>query len=174
MITPGFERIKQFYGDRCAKRSGVPLINHITEGIEILDRLGSGDHIKEAFAIHPLVQADEDLKANFDNLINGPGLPISAAVLALALEYRNIANDFLSDQIDTWDGKPVSLKKIRLSPLDAVNTMLIADKVQNRKDFLRYHKGTHPRSLELDFYFNYWLEVLGISEPRYQELTEGL
>jgi len=52
--------------------------------------------------------------------------------------------------------------------------MLVADKVQNRKDFLAYHKGTHARSDELDYYFKLWLRRLDISEERYQELVEGL
>lgn len=52
-----------------------------------------------------------------------------------------------------------------------VQHMLIADKVQNRKDFECYHLGTHPRSAERLPYFKNWLEVLGISESRYQELA---
>jgi len=177
MITKsnGYQWIKQFYGDRCTKRSGVPLINHIDEGIEILNRIGAADHVKEAFAIHPLIQTDTDLKTNFHDLINGwSGLPITASVIALALEYRNIANAFLSNKIDTWDGKPVKIDQIRLSPLGEVNEMLIADKVQNRKDFLRYHRETHPRSLELAYYFECWLEALSITEEHYQALVKGL
>jgi len=104
MNTTGYERIVEFYGDKTAKRSGVPLIHHINEGIEILSRLGAGEQVKEAFAIHPMVQEDNDLKENFVFLISGTGgkklyLPISAYVLGLALEYRNVANAFLSDQV---------------------------------------------------------------------------
>ena len=48
--------------------------------------------------------------------------------------------------------------------------MLIADKIQNRKDFELYHKETHPRSAELDKYFRNWLQKLNIDESFYQEI----
>ena len=46
--------------------------------------------------------------------------------------------------------------------LPEVRDMLIADKIQNYKDFLFYHKGTHPRSRELEEYFKNWFGILGI------------
>jgi hypothetical protein len=52
--------------------------------------------------------------------------------------------------------------------------MLIADKVQNRKDFELYHEATHPRSKELAMYFRLWLEKLGVSEENYQQYKEWL
>lgn len=179
-MNTGYELISKFYGDRTAKRSGVPLINHINEGMFILDRIGAQDHVKEAFAIHPLVQADDDLKANFNDIVNGAnGLPITASVIALAMEYRHVANNFLSDQVEVGpdDMGRVSIypkKPLKLSPLDEVNQMLIADKVQNRKDFIRYHQATHARSRELTYYFDFWLKRLGVSEEQYQELTRDL
>ncbi|PZR03178.1 MAG: hypothetical protein DI536_36270 [Archangium gephyra] len=131
-----------------------------------------------------MVQDDVDLRANYHHLIGGTGgeklyLPITANVIGLALEYRNIANNFLSDQIETgpnaWGREETYSKKpMRLSPLPAVNLMLVADKVQNRKDFKRYHEGTHGRSRELAYYFDLWLTVLNISPERYEELIEGL
>ena len=50
--------------------------------------------------------------------------------------------------------------------------MLIADKIQNKKDFELYHKGSHPRSMELDHYFNNWLKRLNISEAFYAETVD--
>ena len=47
--------------------------------------------------------------------------------------------------------------------------MLIADKVQNYKDFLLYHKNTHERSDELDEYFNSWFKILHCD---YKELVK--
>lgn len=59
---------------------------------------------------------------------------------------------------------------IRTSPLFEVNDMLIADKVQNRKDFITYHRETHARSKELGQYFQLWLNALEITEETYQSL----
>jgi hypothetical protein len=47
-------------------------------------------------------------------------------------------------------------------------------KIQNRKDFERYHRDTHPRARELEQYFRNWLIVLGIRETRYQELARRI
>lgn len=55
-------------------------------------------------------------------------------VLLLGMEYRYTANNYLSF-------KPAD-DPIHLSPIAEVNQMLIADKIQNRKDFEIYHKGT--------------------------------
>lgn len=154
--------IQGFYGDKRAKRSQVPLINHIIEGVEILDTLQSPFHAKGAFCIHPMVQADDDLRNNFDDLRKLVG----GDVLALAIEYRSVANEYLSRRNIS------SIEEIRLSPLYEVNQMLIADKVQNYKDFILYHHGTHPRSTELHHYFRNWiarLECEGIMDEIFPE-----
>ena len=78
-------------------------------------------------------------------------------VLALALEYRNIANAHLS-----WH--PAGVDAFSLSPLPEVNDMLVADKVQNRKDFELYHASTHPRRARLAEYFAEWMAKLGGSD----------
>jgi len=44
------------------------------------------------------------------------------------MEYRSVANDYLSTRIIS------DVQEIRLSPLPDVQDMLIADKVQNYKD----------------------------------------
>jgi hypothetical protein len=172
--APGYKKIVQFYGDKRTERSGVLLINHINEGIEILNRYGADEVVMEAYAVHPIFQADPDLRDNFFQCDD-----LHPLIVLYAMEYRNIANGFLSNQIekgpDSWGRVGCYPKKpLKLSPLQPVNVMLVADKVQNRKDFLRYHKGTHDRSDELDFYFNLWLRALDISEEKYSELIEGL
>lgn len=172
--TAGYAMIRDFYGDRTAKRSGVPLIAHIHEGIGILGRIGADQETMEAYAVHPLFQADGDLAANWERAAE-----LAPRVVLLALEYRNVANAFLSDKVekgpDAMGRESFHIKgPFSLSPVPQVNTMLIADKVQNRKDFERHHRGTHARSDELDHYFKTWLKRLGISETHYLTLIDGL
>jgi hypothetical protein len=52
--------------------------------------------------------------------------------------------------------------------------MLIADKIQNRKDFELYHKDIHERSDELKQYFFNWLWRLGVWEGNYQEFKKSI
>lgn len=141
--------ISDFYGDQIAKRSGVKLINHIDEGLSILEDIGASEEAKRAYCLHPIVQSDEGLKDNFE-LLKG----LDSTVIINTLEYRSVANEYLSVR------EIKSLDEIRLSPLKDVNDMLIADKIQNRKDFMLYHYGTHKRTNELFDYFNNWLEKL--------------
>lgn len=158
--------IEDFYGDKRAKRSNVPLMNHITEGLRILDNIGASNSAKRAYEIHPIYQDDDKLLDNLAHLQHEPPL-----VIIYVMEYRKTANACLSDQVylDRTDYTkqpyyPFKLKQpIQLSPLEDVNKMLVADKVQNYKDFLKYHKGTHERSEELDFYFNSWFKTLGVT-----------
>ncbi len=162
--TVEYKLISNHYGDRVAQRSQVRLMNHIDEGLEVLDCFSASEAARRAFCMHPLLQADEDLKENWYM-----ARMVEPHVLLLTMEYRNIANAYLSDKMDAPYHIP-----IKLSPLYEVNEMLRADKVQNRKDFITYHKGTHPRSAQLDLYFKQWLEALDISEETYNNLCEDI
>ena len=42
--------ISKVYGDNRAKRSGLPLMNHIDEGLDILNILNASDESKRALA----------------------------------------------------------------------------------------------------------------------------
>lgn len=161
--SPEYALISQIYGDLRAKRSQVPLMNHIDEGVEILSAItpSGGGMAKLAFCLHPVVQNDINLAANLPRLARAG---VSTVAVALAMEYRAVANAHLSHHTLPPGG-------IRLSRITEVNLMLIADKVQNRKDFIRYHRGTHPRSERLDAYFQEWLCALGVSEAEYQALA---
>lgn len=159
-----YQVIAEFYGARKAKRSDVPLMQHIDEGLTILDALGASERAKRAYCLHPLLQADEDLLQTWDRGV--ATLTDDLAVLALALEYRHIANATLSPRLIA------SADEIPLSPLDEVNDMLRADKVQNWKDFVRQHRGKHPRSAELERYFKLWHSRLSLSQARVAELVE--
>lgn len=158
--------ISRYYEGKFAKRSKVPYMNHINEGLIILDQLGADEDTKSAYCLHPIFQEDNAIMNNF-NIIN-ERLTISPRVMLLVMEYRNVANRGLSCyQVDNPD-------KIYLSPIPEVNLMLVADKVQNRKDFLKYHLGTHEKSIELDIYFKNWLRALGVTEAMYNKLIEEI
>lgn len=181
-MTKAFQLITEHYAMQCAKRSGVPLINHIEEGLKILDWLGEPLRVKDAYCLHPMLQNDKDLNANWKEIsIEMTDEDYGTEIVMLAMEYRNVANEFLSDKITdaVFDSvSTVGLSEasniIRVSPISAVNSMLIADKIQNRKDFETYHKGKHDRSLELDLYFKLWLSRLGITEDMYQSYVGDL
>lgn len=162
--TLEYKMIAQYYGDKKAKRSGCYLMNHIDEGLFVLQQYGASEEAKKAFCIHPMIQMDQDLKENFDMVKDA----VSAEILALAMEYRNIANQYLSMRTVSH------LSEISLSPLLEVNDMLRADKVQNYKDFLTYHHQTHPRSEILDEYFQTWLAKLDISKDEFESLRKQM
>lgn len=157
-----YKLIKSIYGERKARRSQVPLINHIDEGIEILKSIGATPLAVRAYCLHPIFQDDLELKKN-RQLAHDQ----DPYVLMLAMEYRQIANAYLSfREIDGLDD-------IKLSPLPEVNEMLVADKVQNFKDFMRYHHKTHPRSDKLYGYFNNWFKKLNIDRQVFKLLEQS-
>lgn len=166
---PERETIERFYAGRSAVRSGLPYMNHVVEGLRVLDWIDASRDAKRAFCLHPLVQADDDLR---QRCTPGDPFPIdsltpSSRVLALAMEYRSVANGYLSAH------GPRTPQQIRLSPLPEVNAMLVADKVQNYKDFLAHHEA-HPRAADLDAYFRAWLERLGVTLETFEAYRSRL
>ena len=148
--------ISNFYGNKIANRSGVRLMNHIDEGLRILEKIGASEIAKRAYCLHPILQSDKEISENYNLLKN-----IDNQVVIALVEYRSVANEYLSRK------KINSIDDIRLSPLSDVNDMLIADKVQNKKDFELYHKRKHERSDELTKYFDNWLKRLGVPDYFY-------
>lgn len=159
--TPEYRMIAKYYGDRVAERSQIPLMNHIDEGIEILMGCDAAQYVQEAFCLHPLIQGDADLEANHREILGSTCLSMKAVMLAT--EYRRAANAYLcKPETDAWSIDDAK-KHIGLL-LPEIRLMLIADKVQNRKDFMAAHYGTHARSDQLLKYFNNWHEILGIPQ----------
>lgn len=157
---PEYVAIERHYGDRRAVRSEVPYMHHIDEGLRVLRRwLGASDQGIRAYCLHPLVQGDADLRATWASGLLGAFEP---GVVALAMEYRNIANAFLSP-LESHPGYD-DANEIARSPLVEVDHMLVADKIQNCKDFRAHHADTHPRAAWLERYFMQWFAALGI-EP---------
>lgn len=152
--TNEYRLISKFYQDKKAKRSGIYLMNHIDEGLRVLNDIGASEEAKKAYCLHPLLQGDDDLIKNFNNLSFEQ---INPKALILAMEYRDVANEYLSGR------KIQSIHEIRLSKLSEVNGMLIADKIQNYKDFLLYHQE-HERYIELSQYFKNWFKKLKVTD----------
>lgn len=155
-----YSAISEHYLGKFANRSGAPYIQHIDEGLRILEALGSSLTARLAYCLHPLAQSDSDL-AKFD-----ARLASTPEVLLATIEYRNVANRYLSHHYGDTSRSAI------LSPVQDVNDMLIADKVQNRKDFEKYHLGTHKNSSRLSLYFKEWLEALGVDEKEYIYLAK--
>ncbi len=152
LYAEGLELIQLHYGDQRAERSQVLLMNHIEEGLAILEYLEVPERVKAAWCIHPLVQNDVPFKCSID---------LRAYVIDIAKLYSIYANAALCDK--RWDNLRYTVEdQIRHLPTmpKEIAQLLIADKVQNRKDFDRYHKGKHPRSTQLSRYFNSWVTYL--------------
>lgn len=146
-MSKAYDIIANYYGTKTTKRSGVLLMNHIDEGLAILENLNASQDVKDAYCLHPIFQSDEDFLKNEGMELEG----ISEKVMDLVILYRYTANSYLSkNKIDDFIG----------FPCEEVKLMLKADKIQNEKDFALYHEGTHPRSKELREYFNNWLNIL--------------
>ena len=145
--SKAYIKIKEYYGDKTTERSGVKLINHIDEGIAILNTLDTDQDTIDAYCLHPLLQSDDDFNLNISSDFGG----ISSRALFLAVEYRRVANSYLStNKMSDFVG----------FTNEAIEQMLYADKKQNEKDFALYHEGSHPRSKELREYFNNWIKIL--------------
>lgn len=159
-----YKLISNIYGNTKAKRSGCFYMEHIDEGLCILNEIQASERAKEGFCLHPIFQDDKLFQAYWDKLVDKDGETVQSATI-LAAEYRNVANAYLSPM-----GRREA-KDIALSPIKDVNDMLIADKVQNRKAF-ELVRGRYKNAVELDHYFKVWLERLGVPEERYQYLKD--
>ena len=129
-------------------------MNHIDEGLLILNTLNASEQAKRAYAIHPMFQSDDALKEN-----SKVATDFDPYVMMLVMEYRRCANTYLCiPSTDYWCQAYIKSQLGLVLP--EVRDMLIADKLQNQKDFKLYHKDTHPRHVELTDYFSNWLTIL--------------
>lgn len=161
------EAIEHFYGNKRAERSRVPLINHIHEGCAIIDALcytwfnfreREINLLKASFCIHPIIQPDVHRPEMWKTLVNH----LPPRVVESAATYARCANAYLCCPENDWVSttEEVHLKVKPHLPTRDTYVLLMADKLQNRKDFMRYHYGKHERSDQLHFYFELWLKYL--------------
>lgn len=146
---PEYIQIKSHYGNQRSNRTNQPLIKHIDEGLDILWSLEAHIETCRAFALHPLLQADDTLIAYY----NQGQIRTPPEVILLAMEYRNVANRFLPKHMET--------RELVLSPIEEVNQMLIADKIQNYRDFIKYKPEC---KYNMDTYFKLWLTALSTTD----------
>jgi hypothetical protein len=102
-----------------------------------------------AFCLHPLVQ----------NGLLQPNPDILSSYL-VAEEYSIAANSYLCRS----ENDTMSIAKLRKRLGDNLSQeaafMLLADKVQNQKDFRLHHWFSHERRFQLDRYFEIWIDTL--------------
>ncbi len=146
-----YRAISNYYSYQKAKRSGVPYMNHIDEGIAILNVYGANREARLAYCLHPIFQGDQSLRRNL-HLIKT--IDPSPLVMTYVMEYRKV----------TEAARPGGSAPQK-SPLDHVNFMLKADKLQNWKDFQEYYPLMDPRTDKLEEYFQSWFRALGIEHP---------
>ena len=170
---PYYLLINNYYQGKIAKRSQLPYINHINEGIYVLCRIfGWSEVLIAAYCLHPMCQSNNALLKACNYHFNFSG--IDPVAIFHAMEYRRIANNYISTMA-------VRLPQdIELSPVDGVNKMLVADKIQNKKDFMLYmynkfeRKSYKKASEKYLNYFNIWLKRLGVSTEVYETLAQEL
>lgn len=156
-LTLEYEAIQRFYGADRAKRSGVLLMNHIDEGIDMLKVMGASEVAIDAYCLHPIIQPQEIFKRNWKLLRTDEA--INKDALNLARAYRDAANAYLCRPgTDHWTIEDLRFHVGFLNQ-DLVH-MLFADKIQNERDFIQYHQGKHARSNQLTRYFALWLDYL--------------
>lgn len=159
-----YQAINEYYEGKTTS-NGIPFINHIDEGLIILDELGATDLCKRAFCLHPIFQSNEDWDRNYEeSLFAG----MDEWAIALAVEYRNIANFYLSTT--GYNERIINLLALARPE---IHDMLVADKVQNYKDLLKYNKNRSNFN-QLVNYFKQWFRILKLTDETVNILMETL
>lgn len=146
-MSEAYKIIQEYYKGKFAKRTGLSYMNHIHEGIMILEDIDE----QEAFMLHPIFQ--DGAEKNFD-LKN-----IKKNVITLAKRYAKTANSYLPKDYEKDPPKIPS----------NIYRLLSIDKVQNYKDFiLNKHVFSEEKVEQMKIYFSKWFEALCLS-PWYIE-----
>ncbi len=159
-----YRLISHHYGAGKAERSQVYFMNHIDEGIALIRWTFQDIAAEKAYSLHPIFQSNDALREYPSHIVHQS----DPFIIMYVMEYRHIANAYLSKR------KIADTSEIVTSPITHVNIMLYADKIQNYKDFEMYHKGTHPRSADLDEYFQNWLKRLHVTPEHYIKMKQKI
>jgi len=140
-------------------------MHHIDEGLQILDHMGSDPITKAAYCVHPLFQEDTQLVVT---MLDAKLLKeLGHRVIMLVMEYRFKANSYLCGPMYDNANCPDHVD----FPLVRVRDMLVADKIQNEKDFILYNDAIR-NGPALETYFRNWLRLLGVSDEEREELRK--
>lgn len=167
---PEYLSVQKFYGDTKGHRSGQYYMNHIDEGLFIIRELCKNHpHVdlvleaERAFCLHPLMQDDAHFVAC------KPASRWSNRALMLTVEYRNIANSYLpKDTYTKTAPKEIVSEEVKI--------MLVADKIQNCKDYNLYVRESESATkvAQLDDYFEQWFDVLSVDRKLYEAITDTI
>ena len=145
--------ISEFYKNKQTSK-GIPYINHIDEGVGHLENLHVSDVVVNAFILHPFVQCVNLQGTYKECLLTEKELEkhinifeIKPEIAYELLLYRKFANSYLCrPETDNYSIIEAYEDVKDLANYQNTIRMLIADKLQNFKDFLLYRKDNHPRS----------------------------
>lgn len=134
--------ISKYYEGKVAKRTGIPYINHIYEGCRLIE----DEEDRLAFMIHPIFQDGKEGEVDLST--------VKKSIQKLAKEYADIANSYLPK--DYLNEPPTEF--------GAVRYLLVADKMQNYKDFSNNKDVfSKEKQKQLDIYFRKWFKALDVN-----------
>ena len=144
-LSDAYYKIKLEWDGKYSQRSNVPLMEHIDEGLKLLEN--SEEIIKVAWCLHPFIQKDDwSILNEIDNK--------TANIL---LEYRHWANGWDSHTTAKFPDEWPILSLIS----DEVKLLLFVDKTHNSK---QYHENREKfrkeDQIRLDKYFENWITLL--------------
>lgn len=144
--SPEYDIITAYYLKK-ATSHGVPLMNHINEGIYTLLKMNADENTILAWCIHPIMQGDVEVDVSWSDALD------------LAQEYALRANSYLCIPATDYILNARQLKSIMKPMSQECAQLLITDKLQNYTDFMIFNRE-HPRAVNLERYFSIWLQYL--------------
>ena len=145
-LETAYSEIEKYYGDKLAKRSGIPYINHIDEGLGILYLLGASRETKEIFTLHPIYQ-DGFKSTNVNNTLMYHFVYYSWLFSRKNYKLESQTYEYFEKELD--------------ANMDLRN-IFIADKIQNYKDFM-LNKKKYDDFKSIEQYFLWWFDTLEVS-----------